>query len=114
MRKILFVDKGTDTTQKFKTTLRSMCREWEMENVVSGNEALNFLSKSTFDAVVSDLLIQGMDGFELLDAVNERYPETVRIIHSNLIDPEIVLKSKNTVHQFLMKPCSAETMKNTI
>ena len=81
---------------------------------MSGNEALNFMSKSPFDAVVSDIQIQGIDGVELLDTVNERYPETVRIIHSEFTDPEMVLKSKNTVHQFLMKPCSAETMKNTI
>ena len=114
MRKILFVDNDPDTAQEFKKTFRSMCREWEMENVVSGNEALSFMSKSPFDAVVSDILIQGMDGVELLDTVNERYPETVRIIHSKLADPEMVLKSKNTVHQFLMKPCSAEAMKNTI
>jgi putative nucleotidyltransferase with HDIG domain len=114
MRKILFVDNDPDTAQEFKKTFRSMCQEWEMENVVSGKEALSFMSKSPFDAVVSDMLIQGMDGVELLDTVNERYPETVRIIHSKLADPEMVLKSKNTVHQFLMKPCSAETMKNTI
>ena len=114
MRKILFVDNGPDTALEFKKTLRSMCREWEMENVVCGNEALNFMSKSPFDAVVSDIQIQGINGVELLDTVNERYPETVRIIHSTLTDPEMVLKSKNIVHQFLMKPCSAETMKNTI
>ncbi len=114
MRKILFVDNNPDPAQEFKKTLRSMCREWEMENVVSGNEALNFMSKSPFDAVISDIQIQGIDGVKLLDTVNERYPETVRIIYSEFTDPEMVLKSKNTVHQFLMKPCSAETMKNTI
>ena len=113
-RKVLFVDNDTDTTQGFKKRFRSMYREWEIESVVSKNEALGLISKSPFDAVVADILIQGMDGIELLDTVNERYPETVRIIHSAYTDPEMVLKSKNTVHQFLMKPCSAETMKNTI
>ena len=81
MRRILFVDNNPDMAQEFKKTFRSMCREWEMENVVSGNEALSFMSKSPFDAVVSDIQIQGMDGVALLDTVNERYPETVRIIH---------------------------------
>ncbi len=114
MRKILFVDNNSDSTQKFKKTLRSISREWEIETVVNGNEALNLMSKSPFDAVVSDIMIQGMGGVEFLDTVNDRYPETVRIIHSAFTEPEMVLKSKNTVHQFLMKPCSAETMKNTI
>jgi len=114
MRKILFVDNNPNTTLEFKKTLGSICREWEVENVVSGNEALNVMSKSPFDAVVSDIQIQGMNGVRLLDTVNERHPETVRIIHSMFIDPEMVLKSKDTVHQFLIKPCSAEMMKNTI
>ncbi len=114
MRKILFVGNNTDTAREFKKTLGSMCHEWEMENVVSGNDALDFMSRSSFDAVVSDMLIQGIDGVKLLDTVNECYPETVRIIHSQLTDPEMVLRSRNTVHQFLMKPCSAEMMKNTI
>ncbi len=114
MRKILFVDNNSDSTQKFKKTLGSISREWEIETVVNGNEALNLMSKSPFDAVVSDIMIQGMGGVEFLDTVNDRYPETVRIIHSAFTEPEMVLKSKNTVHQFLMKPCSAETMKNTI
>ncbi len=100
MRKILFVENDPGTALEFKKTLRSMCREWEMENVVSGNEAMDFMSKSPFDAVVSDIQIQGIDGVELLDTVNERYPENVRIIHSKYTDPEMVLKSKNTVHQF--------------
>ena len=60
MRKVLFVDNNPDTALEFKKTLRSMCREWEMENVVNGNEALNFMSKSPFDAVVSDIQIRGL------------------------------------------------------
>jgi putative nucleotidyltransferase with HDIG domain len=55
-----------------------------------------------------------MDGIELLDIVMERYPDTVRMIYSEFSGPEIVLKSAKSTHQFLAKPCSAETMKYTI
>lgn len=114
MRKILFVDNDPVTVRELIKMLSPLCPEWEMEIAVSGEEALNFMSKSPFDVVVSDIRIQGMDGIELLGAVSDRYPEIVRIIHSGLSDPEMILKSTMTVHQFLMKPCCAETMKNTI
>ncbi|GAX60222.1 signal transduction protein [Candidatus Scalindua japonica] len=114
IRRILFVDNNSNTSREFKETLSSVCREWMVESVVNGNAAMNIMSDTQFDAVISDILIPGMDGVKLLDFVNDRYPDTVRIIHSTFTEPEIVLKSKNTVHQFLMKPCSVETMKNTI
>ncbi len=114
MRRVLFVDNDPGAARKLQKTLEPMCPEWEMEVAVSGEEVLDVMSRTHFDVVVPDIRIQGMDGIELLDIVSERYPETVRIIHSELSDPEEALKSTMAVHQFLMKPCCAETMKNTI
>jgi two-component SAPR family response regulator len=39
---------------------------------------------------------------------------TVRIIFSKLSDKEMTLRSVKTVHQFLPKPCSADTINYTI
>ncbi|MFV1975442.1 MAG: HDOD domain-containing protein [Candidatus Scalindua sp.] len=114
MRRVLFVDSDPGAARNLQKTLEPMCPEWEMEVAVSGEEVLNVMSRSHFDVVVPDIHIEGMDGLELLGIVSERYPETVRIIHSELLDPDEVLKSTMTAHQFLMKPCCAETMKNTI
>ena len=114
MRRVLFVDSDPGAARDLQKTLEPMCPEWEMEVAVSGEEVLDIMSKSHFDVVVPDIRIQGMNGIELLGIVSERYPETVRIIHSGLSDPEEVLTSTMAVHQFLMKPCCAETMKNTI
>jgi putative nucleotidyltransferase with HDIG domain len=110
MRKILFVDNDQNTTLKSKKMLNAMCPDWEIDTTPSGEEALDFMAKSSFDVIVSDIRIQGMDGIELLSTVSMLYPETVRIILSEFSD----LRSTMIVHQFLMKPCCAETMKNTI
>ncbi len=110
MRKILFVDNDQDTTQKSKKMFSTMCPDWEIDTTASGEEALAFMAKSSFDVIVSDIRIQEMDGIELLSTVSKLYPETVRIIHSEFSD----LRSTMIVHQFLMKPCCVETMKNTI
>ena len=114
MRRVLFVDSDPGAARNLQKTLEPMCPEWEMDVAVSGEEVLNIMSRSHYDVVVPDIHIDGIDGLELLGIVSDRYPETVRIIHSELLDPDEVLKSTMAAHQFLMKPCCAETMKNTI
>ncbi len=114
MRKILFVDDDPKEIKWLKKMLEPMCHEWEMKFAVSGEEALNFMAKSPFDVVVSDMRMPEMDGIKLLDIVMDRYPETVRIIHSDPLDPEIVFRLSKSAHQLLTKPCSAETIRYTI
>ncbi len=114
MRRILFVDDDPKEIKWLKNMLGSMCHEWEMEFAVSGEEALNFMAKSSFDVVMSDMHMPEMDGVELLGIVTERYPETVRIMLSERSDKEMALRSVKSVHQFLMKPSSVERMQYTI
>ncbi len=114
MKRILFVDDTPDEIERLREMLEPMQHEWEVEFAVSGEEALNFMAKSPFDVVVSNMRMPNMDGAELLGTVMERYPETVRIIHSGHSDKEIILRSVKSAHQFLMKPSSAETMRHTI
>jgi DNA-binding NtrC family response regulator len=114
MRKILFVDDDPKEIKRLRKMLRSIRHEWEMEFAVNGEEALGFMAKFPFDVIVSDMHMPGISGVELLDTVKKRYPRTVRIVHSDYSDRKMVLQSARSVHQFLMKPCNAETMKYTI
>ncbi|HEC64363.1 MAG TPA: response regulator [bacterium] len=114
MRRIIFVDDDPKEIKWLRNMLGSMRYEWEMEFAMSGKEALNFMAKSPFDVVVSNMHIPEMDGVELLRIVTERYPETIRIILSERSDREMALRSVKSVHQFLMKPSSAERIQYTI
>ena len=120
MRKILFVDDDHVVTKGLRKMLQPMHHKWEMEFAVSGEEALSFMSQSSFDVVISDLhlrgrgICRGIDGAKLLDIVRERSPETVCIILSKPPDMEMALKSVKSAHQFLMKPSSVETIKYAI
>ncbi len=114
MRRILFVYDDENSLEGVKKILRPMRYEWEMEFVMSGEDALNFMSKGPYDVVVSDMRMPEMDGIELLGIVMECYPETVRIIYSENSDREMILKSVDFTHQFLVKPSEPETVKYTI
>jgi len=94
--------------------LRGMRQEWEMMFAESGQKALDILTQRNFDVVVSDMRMPGMNGAELLKEVMNRYPQMIRIVLSGHSDREMILKSVLTAHQYLSKPCDAETLKSTV
>lgn len=114
MKTILFVDDEPRIIHGLKRMLRSFRKEWEMKFAFSGAEALEILEMYDVDVVISDMRMPGMDGAELLEKVMERHPNVVRIILSGQSNKEMILKSVKPAHQFLSKPCDADTIKNTI
>jgi putative nucleotidyltransferase with HDIG domain len=111
---VLFVDDEPRVLQGLQRMLRGERQNWTMSFAANGREALGLLSRETFDAVVSDLRMPDMDGAELLNIIMERYPNTVRIVLSGETDPDVGFKTVRCAHQFLAKPCDAETLKDTL
>ncbi len=114
MLNILFVDDEPNIIQGLRRMLHSMRNEWKMKFVESGEEALKFLSAEQVDILITDMRMPKMDGARLLTIVREKYPRVVRIILSGYSEKEFIMKTSSTAHQFLAKPCSMETLKNTI
>jgi HD-like signal output (HDOD) protein/ActR/RegA family two-component response regulator len=114
MKTILFVDDETKVLEALRRMLRSLRHEWDMEFVDSGQKALDRLAEKPCDVVVTDMRMPCMDGSQLLAAVRERHPATVRIILSGQCDRDTVLKAVRPAHQFLTKPCDSATLKATV
>ena len=113
-KRILFVDDEPLILQGLRRMLRSMRAEWDMEFVDSGEAALRLLDQKPFDVIVSDMRMPRMTGAELLTEVMKRYPTTVRLILSGYADKDLILKCVGSTHQFLAKPCDAESLKATV
>ncbi|HAA03471.1 MAG TPA: two-component system response regulator, partial [Syntrophobacteraceae bacterium] len=114
MRRILFVDDEPKVLEGLKRMLHGMRREWEMAFANGGMEALEILNTKSFDVVISDMRMPGMDGYQLLEKVRQLHPEAVRIILSGYSDRELILRSVRSAHQYLAKPCEAEMVKSTV
>ena len=114
MKKILFVDDEPKVLSGLRRMLRSLRHEWDMVFVESGPEALSRLAAASFDVVVTDMRMPGMDGAQLLGHVVKRHPSVVRIILSGQCERSAVLKCVGPAHQFLTKPCDSETLKSTV
>ncbi|MBW2096202.1 MAG: HDOD domain-containing protein [Deltaproteobacteria bacterium] len=113
-RKILFVDDEPNILQGLRRMLRGMRNEWHMVFAESGEEAMRILEGDPFEVVVTDMRMPGMHGAELLKKIQKKFPEIVRIVLSGHSDQELILKSVRTAHQYLSKPCDADTLKNTV
>lgn len=114
MRKILFVDDEQNILDGLRRSFRSMRDEWEMRFANSGQDALSILENEECDIIVSDMRMPGMDGIELLSRVKEKYPTVIRFILSGFSDKQMILRSVPLAHQYLSKPCDAQTLKSTI
>lgn len=111
MKQLLFVDDEPKLLDGLKRSLRPMRHEWNMTFVTSGAEALRVLEQAPFDVVVSDMRMPEMDGAQLLNEVQQRYPQTVRIVLSGHSDQEMIYQSIAATHQYLAKPCESELLR---
>jgi len=114
MKNILLVDDEPNVLSGLKRMLYPMHNVWNVQTAESGHIALEKMKTTFFDVLITDMRMPVMNGLELLSQVKEKYPDTIRIVLSGHSDRDIILKSVNTVHQYLAKPCSAEKIKTTI
>jgi HD-like signal output (HDOD) protein/CheY-like chemotaxis protein len=112
--RILFVDDEPMLLKGLERSLRGMRKEWEMQFVASGPEALEAMARAPFDVVISDMRMPGMDGAQLLDLVRKRFSQTVRMVLSGQSDKDAVFRAIQPTHQYLSKPCDIEELKQKL
>lgn len=113
-RKILFVDDDQRILDGFRTMLHFKRKEWKCRFANNARKGLEFVDKERFDVVIADMRMPGMDGADFLREVEVRQPGTVRMILSGYSEMQALLKSVKHAHQFMSKPCSSETIIETI
>jgi HD-like signal output (HDOD) protein len=114
MKKILFVDDEKNVLDGIRRMLHSSRDRWDMEFVTGGEGALALCEERSFDVIVSDLRMPGMDGAELLGRMRSRHPGTARIILSGYSEAELATRAVPVAYQMLIKPCNPVELKETI
>jgi HD-like signal output (HDOD) protein len=114
MKNLLFVDDEARILQGLQRQLRALHNQWNMSFFESGSQALDYMATHPVDVIISDMMMPGMDGAQLLTEVSRRHPQTVRIILSGQAEHEAILRLVGPAHQYLSKPCAAEDLRAAI
>jgi HD-like signal output (HDOD) protein/ActR/RegA family two-component response regulator len=110
-KKIVFVDDEPNILDGLRRMLRSLRNEYDMHFSPGGRETLELMAKDRFDVVISDMRMPGMDGAELLEIIQKKYPHTIRIMLTGQADENSIMRTVGVVHQFLAKPCDPDKLK---
>lgn len=111
-RKILLVDD--------ETSVRMMLREFLSERYVcetaaSTREALDKLAAEPFALVISDMLMPGLSGVELLREVLAQYPDTAFIMLSGVNRAQRVMDAVRLgAFDYLVKPCDLDVLERCV
>lgn len=102
MSKILIVD----DEKAVRETLREMLEYegYEVMDADSGSHALNLLTQQSFDVVLCDIKMPGMDGMELLDKILQNYDIPVIMISGHGTIDTAVEAIKKGAFDFIIKP----------
>jgi len=110
----LFVDDERSLLDGLRRSLHRKADDFELHFVESGEKALELMDKQPFEVLISDMRMPGMNGVQLLTAVKEKFPQTVRFVLSGFSDRKMILDSVGLTHQFFTKPCDPEHLIHAI
>lgn len=103
-RRLLFVDVEPAILLTLKILLRDKAGVWDMQFVGSGALALEQVKAWHPDVIVSDLILPGMDGLELLRQARLVDPSVLCIILSGPSLSELLDPMADGFAQYLRKP----------
>ena len=107
--RVLVVDDDADLCRLLELRLGAAGYRTECEH--SGEAALNAMERDPADLVVTDLRMEGMDGFGLFQNVSERWPHVpVLILTAHGSIPDAVEATRRGVFSFLTKPFDANEL----
>lgn len=105
MNRVLIVDDETIV----RVTLRSLV-DWEslgytvVKDCMNGGQALEYLLKSPVELLITDMKMPGMDGLELMEAVNREGKMPVTLVLSGYNEFELVRKAfRMGAYDYLLK-----------
>ncbi len=89
--------------------------DWEGVTTSGGEEALAHLETHSYDLLLTDILMPGMDGLTLLGQLRNRYPEIPVVMMTVRNTPDNVLGSlRREAAAYISKPFSRDTLLGTL
>ncbi len=111
-RRILVVDDEAFVRNMFS---RYLGEGYPCATASSAEEALQLLAAEEYALVISDVVMPGRNGIELLREITTRWPDTMVVMVSGIDRPQRVLDAVRLgAYDYLIKPCDLDVLSMTI
>lgn len=112
-KRIYVVDDQDAVLETAVMVLRRMDPEWQVTGFSDPLKALEAIKAKAPDLILSDQVMPGMSGSQLLEQVRQLCPDTVRIVMSGYV-PLNQLSVITAAHQYLAKPFEAVKLQESV
>ena len=98
----------------------SLCMLFEAEGcnllaLETAEEGLKVLENQSYDIIISDYKLPGMDGLEFLRQIQGSHPSAVKIMITAYMNESLVSEGRKIgVQDFIAKPFSSETLEASL
>jgi len=89
--------------------------DWESDSASSGEAALDRLEAHSYDVLLTDILMPGMDGLALLAQLRSRHPDIPVVMMTVKNTPDHILGSlRRAASAYISKPFSRDSLLSTL
>lgn len=114
-KRILIVEDQRSLARMLRSGIESLEADVNVLDVPSGEEAVLLATSEPIDLLVSDIMLAGMDGFELMQKFRDENPQLKIILISGVTDPQIRQRiAQSGADAFLFKPIELADFLDTV
>jgi DNA-binding NtrC family response regulator len=89
--------------------------DFSVDTAESAEKALNLLESNIYDVIVSDIILPGADGIEMLTRVRQEIPDQLFIVMTAYASIETAIKALRAgAYDYIMKPVMHEEIKQVV
>jgi len=111
--KILVVDDETQICQNVKKILSK--KNYQVSFALNAQEALEKMTKDSFSLLISDIVMPGQNGLELLKMVKQQWPLTKAVIMTAYASTDTAMKSiRLGAVDYIPKPFTPEELRSKV
>jgi len=114
MEEVIFADDGPTFHSVMDAGLKNYENEFKLIHAENGKKAIDILGRQPISAVITDMIMPGINGVTLLKYLEHNFPELPCIVLSAYNTPKIKDQVSAKGYSFIEKPVQPQLLANTI